>query len=355
MSDPGRNLLRGLSALLAAALITACWPAQGTAAQSGRRLPQTSPRESDDTVRLRAEEVLLNVTVTDSSGRQITSLKQEDFIIAEDNQRQDIASFLVSSVPVNVVLMLDASGSVAGEIDSLKNAAMQFVAQLGPEDQVSIIKFHTDIELIQDWTSKADEVRHAISWRFKPGMVMDRNGRYSPGSTSLYDALYAAADDQLAKVDGRKAIILLTDGDDTSSKVTYDQALSAVVRSGAIVFVISKARAIMTAINDQYGGRLGKVFGTARAAGAVTARLERAEFMMTGLAKRTGGQIFSPLEDKQMEDVYREVARELKNQYIITYVSKNGERDGRLRQVRVYLARPGYQARTREAYYAPKD
>jgi VWFA-related protein len=111
----------------------------------------------------------------------------------------------------------------------------------------------------------------------------------------------------------------------------------------------------MTAINDQYGGRMGKVFGTARAAGMITARLERAEFMMTSLARRTGGQIFSPLEDKQMENVYREVARELKNQYIITYVSKNSERDGRLRQVRVYLARPGYQARTREAYYAPRD
>jgi Ca-activated chloride channel family protein len=186
-------------------------------------------------------------------------------------------------------------------------------------------------------------------------MVMERNVKYSPGSTSLYDALYAAADDQLAKVDGRKAIILLTDGDDTSSKVTYDQALSALVKSGAVVFVVSKARAIITSINDQYGGKLGKVFGTAGAAGAITARLERAEFMMTGLAKRTGGQIFSPLQDRQMESVYREVARELKNQYIITYVSKNGERDGRLRQVRVYLARPGYQARTREAYYAPKQ
>lgn len=355
MSDFGRNIFRSGVAIFTTALIISGWLAHSAAAQSGRRLPSSSPRESDDTIRLRAEEVLLNVTVTDSSGRQVTSLKRDDFIIAEDNERQDITSFLVSSVPVNVVLMLDASGSVAGEIDSIKKAAMQFVAQLGPEDQVSIIKFHTDIELIQDWTSTADDIRHAVSWRFKPGMVMERNGTYSPGSTSLYDALYAAADDQLAKVDGRKAIILLTDGDDTSSKVTYDQALSALVKSGAVVFVVSKARAIITSINDQYGGKLGKVFGTAGAAGAITARLERAEFMMTDLAKRTGGQIFSPLQDRQMEGVYRDVARELKNQYIITYVSKNGERDGRLRQVRVYLARPGYQARTREAYYAPKQ
>ncbi len=355
MSDRGRNALRVSIALITSVLTIAGWLAQSAPAQSGRRLPSSSPRESDDTIRLRAEEVLLNVTVTDSSGRQITSLKRDDFIIAEDNERQDITSFLVSSVPVNVVLMLDASGSVAGEIDSIKKAAMRFVAGLGAEDQISLIKFHTDVELIQDWTSKADDVRHAVSWRFKPGMVMDRNGSYAPGSTSLYDALYATAEDQLAKVEGRKAIILLTDGDDTSSKLTYEKALSAVVKSGAVVFVISKARAIMKAINDQYGGTVGKVFGTANAARTFSARLERAELMMTNLSRRTGGQIFSPLEDKQMESVYGEVARELKNQYIITYVSKNGERDGRLRQVRVYLARPGYQARTREAYYAPKE
>jgi Ca-activated chloride channel family protein len=323
--------------------------------QSGRRPSTVQQPGQDEPVRLRAEEVLLNVTVMDSYGHQATELVKDEFIVAEDGQRQDIASFLVSSVPVNVVLMLDASGSVVSEINSLRDAAMHFVNQLGPEDRVSVIEFHTHVELIQDWTAKAEDVRHALSWRFKPGMVQTQNGSFTYGSTSLYDAIYSAADEQLAKVEGRKAIILLTDGDDTSSKVTYEQALTSIIKSGSVVYVISKARAFISDL-DRYRGKAAKVFAgaTAQQAGIYITRFEQAERVMTDLASRTGGRIFSPLQDKEMKDVYGQVARELKNQYIITYIPKNLERDGRLRHVKVFLARPGYSARTRDAYYAPK-
>ncbi len=331
----------------------------GAAAQSGRRLPSANPQPSnsgqDDAVRLRADEVLLNVTVIDPYGRQATDLAKDNFIIAEDGQRQDIASFLVSSVPVNVVLMLDASGSVAGDIASLRDAAMKFLAKLGPEDQVSVIEFHTNVELIQDWTAKADDVRHALSWRFKPGMVRTAEGNTQYGSTALYDAVYSAADEQLAKVQGRKAVILLTDGDDTSSKVTYQQALDAIIRSGAVVYVISKAQQFINEIKGQYGGKMGRVFGSGRMADRVIAEFENAERLMTDLSSRTGGKIFSPLRDDEMKDVYTQVAQELKNQYILTYISKNEQRDGRLRHVKVFLTRAGYDARTRDSYYAPKN
>jgi len=323
--------------------------------QSGRKPPAGQQPGQDDAIRLRAEEVLLNVTVLDSYGHQATELIKDEFIVAEDGQRQDIASFLISSVPVNVVLMLDASGSVVSEINSLRDAAMHFVGQLGPEDKISVIEFHTNVELIQDWTAKADDVRHALSWRFKPGMVQTKQGSFTYGSTALYDAVYSAADEQLAKVEGRKAIILLTDGDDTSSKVTYEQALTSIVKSDTVVYVISKARAFIHEL-DKYRGRAGRVFGggTAQQADVYAERFERAERIMTDLAERTGGRIFSPLQDKEMKDVYGQVARELKNQYIITYIPKNLEHDGRLRHIKVFLARPGYSARTRDAYYAPK-
>jgi Ca-activated chloride channel homolog len=345
------NRNRQLIGLLAAVLLLI----SSAQSQSGRRLPPTNQQQSsDDVIRLRADEVLLNVTVVDPYGRQATDLAREEFIVAEDGRRQDIASFLISSVPVNVVLMLDASGSIVSEINSLRDAAMQFVEQLGPEDKLSVVEFHTKVELIQDWTSKADDVRHALSWRFKPGMVMTKDGHYEQGSTSLYDAIYATADEQLAKLQGRKAIIILTDGDDTSSKVTYQQALASMIRTSAVVYVVSKARAFITEINSQYGGKVGRIFGTANGAQMYTARLERAERAMTELSTRTGGKIFSPLKDSEMKSVYAQVARELKNQYILTYVSKNEARDGGLRQVRVYLTRPGYSVRTRESYYAPK-
>ena len=325
-------------------------------AQSGRKPAAGQQSDRDGAIRLRAEEVLLNVTVTDPYGHQATELTKDEFIVAEEGQRQDIASFLVSSVPVNVVLLLDASGSVVSEINSLRDAAMHFVNQLGPEDKTSVIEFHTSVELIQDWTAKPDDVRHALSWRFKPGMVQTNRGSFTYGSTSLYDAVFSAADEQLAKVEGRKAIILLTDGDDTSSKITFEQALTSLVKSGCVVYVISKARAFINEL-DRYRGKAGRIFagGNAQQADVLVQRFERAERLMTDLATRTGGRIFSPMEDKDMKEVYGQVARELKNQYIITYVPKNLQHDGRLRHIKVFLARPGYSARTRDAYYAPKQ
>jgi Ca-activated chloride channel homolog len=330
--------------------------ANGAPAQSGRK-PSTNSSANgatDDTIKLRAEEVLLNVTVLDSYGRQATDLRKEEFIIAEDMQKQDIASFLVSSVPVNVVMMLDASGSVVPEINSLRESATKFIAGLDAKDKVSILEFHSNVELIQDWTSNADDLRHAISWRFKPGMVRTKEGHSTYGSTSLYDAIYLATEDQLAKVEGRKAVIILTDGADTSSKVTFEQSLSAIIKTGAVVYVISKARQMINEIS-RYSGKTGRVFGTAGPANEAIGILENAEKLMTQLCIKTGGQIFSPLKESDLKDVYEKVARELKNQYIITYVPKNDKHDGALRSIKVFLSRAGYIARTRDSYYSPKN
>src|SRR5712692_12009346 len=126
MLKPAKTCRRVYGAVLVLLLlISAAHP------QRGRKAPSKQP-DQDEAIRLRAEEVLLNVTVTDSYGHQATELVKDEFIVAEDGQRQDIASFLISSVPVNVVLMLDASGSVVSEINSLRDSAMHFVGQLGP-------------------------------------------------------------------------------------------------------------------------------------------------------------------------------------------------------------------------------
>ncbi|MEW6128217.1 MAG: VWA domain-containing protein [Acidobacteriota bacterium] len=330
------NIRSQISALLILFLVV------GSLAQSGRK-PTGAPANGDDTIKLRAEEVLLNISVFDSFGRQATDLKREDFVIAEDMQRQDIASFQIGRVPVNVVMLLDASGSVVGEIVSLRDSAIRFVSELDANDKVSIIEFHTTNELLQDWTSNGEDVRHAISWRYKPGMVRTTSGNTQYGSTALYDSIFLAADEQLAKVEGRKAIIILTDGDDTSSKITYNQALASIIKSGAVVYVISKAQQMIKAMN----GALYR--------GAAVQRFERAERIMTELCRKTGGQLFSPLKDEEMKEIYAQIARELKNQYIITYVPKNEKRDGNLRSIKVFLSRGGYTARTRDSYYSPKN
>lgn len=334
--------LRQLIPVILAVLLFPLTFSTSAEAQSGRHLPSTAnpqQQEKGDTIKLSTEEVLLNVAVTDDWGHLTTDLNKNDFIVAEDGQRQNIQSFEVATVPVNVILLLDASGSVIDELASLREAASEFIQHLGPEDKVSIMEFHLNVELIQDWTSNKDDLLHAISWRFRPGKIPK-----SGGNTALYDSLYLAANEQLSKVQGRKAIILLTDGDDNSSKVTYEQGLAAVVRSGAVVYVVSKARLFM----EEY-----KHYG-AQARGVI-AELQRAEDLMTNLCNRTGGRIISPLKDSELAAVYGQVAHELKNQYIITYVPKNLEHDGALRHIKVYLARPGYAARTRDSYYAPSS
>ena len=187
-------------------------------------------------------------------------------------------------------------------------------------------------------------------------MVRTPDGHSQAGMTALYDALFLTAGEQLAKVEGRKAIIMLTDGVDSSSKVTYPQALGSIIKSGAVVYVVSKARLFINEINKSTG-KVARVFGgmSAGQAAEYVAIFEGAEKLMTDLATRSGGAVFSPLKDDEMKDVYSQVARELKNQYIITYMPKNEERNGQLRRINVYLTRAGYTARTRESYYAPKN
>ena len=149
---------------------------------------------------------------------------------------------------------------------------------------------------------------------------------------------------------------MLTDGVDSSSKVTYPQALGSIIKSGAVVYVVSKARLFINEINKSTG-KVARVFGgmSAGQAAEYVAIFEGAEKLMTDLATRSGGAVFSPLKDEEMKDVYSQVARELKNQYIITYMPKNEERNGQLRRINVYLTRAGYTVRTRESYYAPKN
>jgi Ca-activated chloride channel family protein len=316
--------------------------------QSGRRFASGQNKSDDEPLKLRAEEVLLNVTVNDPYGHQATDLRKSEFIIAEEGQRQQLASFHVARVPVNVVFLLDASGSVIGELSSLRDAAKRFIEQLGPEDKGSVMEFHLKVQLLQDWTSNQDDLLNAISWKFKPGAI-PRTG----GNTSLYDSVFIAADEQLAKVEGRRAIIILTDGDDNSSKRTYDEALAAVIRSGAVVYVVSKARMFIEEA-DKYRHGVNRVLGGGSMVDRYISEMEKAERIMTDLATRTGGQILSPMKDDETKDVYARVAQELKSQYVITYIPTNDKRDGGLRHVKVYLTRPGYAARTRDSYYAPR-
>lgn len=338
---PAAALVRALSLLV----VFGSFLAPGLA-QSGRRIPPKEDQsgqkggESGDVVQLGTQEVLLAVSVRDASNRPVTGLTQDDFIVAEDRQRQKIVSCAVASQPLNVVLLLDASGSVFSELASIRKAADAFVSALGPDDKVAVVQFAGKVELLQNWTSDHEAIEQAINWRYK-----------AADSTSFWDAVYLAADELLPQTEGPRAIVILSDGVDNTSKVTDDQARAALDRAACSVFVISKAQALIDRYRP-YAGKAGVIGGMSGQARAVIDTLQNAQDAMEKMADRYGGRIFKPAENEDLSEKFKTIATELKQQYLITYNPENEARDGRWRSIDIYLSRPGMTVRTRKGYVA---
>jgi Ca-activated chloride channel family protein len=335
-----RRVLSSTSFLLLGILLSV---SVATPGQSGRRIPEggnrpaTANGDTGDDIQLGTQEVLLPVTVRDPEGRAVRGLTKEDFIIAEDRVRQTITSCVEAEVPVNVLLLMDASGSVFSELKSIRSAAKEFVEKLGPDDKISVIQFADKVDLIQDWTANHDDVKQALSWRYKGGQA-----------TAYWDGLFLAAQ-QLMKVEGRRALIVLSDGLDTSSKLDELQAFASLDRANTSVFVVSKASALIAQARG-YTGIGGVLTGTAGQARDVIGRLTASEDRMRAMADRYGGRLFAPINDREMAAVYGQVADELKQQYVIFYESTNERHDGRWRSIEIFTARPGLSVRTRKGY-----
>jgi Ca-activated chloride channel family protein len=320
-----------------------------TLAQSGRKPSgqgNAAKGEADDVaVRVKTEEVILPITVRDSRGRLVRGLEARDFFIYDNGQRQEIENFNRRQVPVNVIFVLDASGSVFERMDVIRQAAISFVKTLAPEDRVAILQFADKVQWLQDWTGNFDEIQHTLNWKYRPGQA-----------TAFYDALAAAAE-KFQGIAERRAIILLTDGVNTKGQAGFAQALAALQRAEATVYVVSETEAQARLLRrDAKGaaGVLNRIFGGAHQAQVqqYLALLENAERELTALADTTGGRIYFPVADRDLARAYAEVAEELKTQYIVTYVPA-GERaaDGVYHKVEVLVRGIGYQAHTRRGYY----
>lgn len=317
--------------------------------QSGRQgeSSQTAPAQSaDDVLRVRTEEVLLPVSVRDEMGAPVNGLEKERFLIFDNGVRQEIASFNRRRVPANIVLLLDASSSVFSEMRFIRDAAKRFLEGLLDEDKVSVMQFSDRVELLQDWTSAGSlqQIEKSLDWRYHPGL-----------RTTFYDGLYLAAEEQLKKVDGRRIIILLTDGLDTAlkRKASLQDALNAVRRAEASVYVVSLTADVRNQMEERTGrSRLSKIFSgyDRREVNSYLAMLENSERLLSDLAARTGGRIFLPLKDEDLAAAYQAIAEELRTQYIITYKPKPGVRAGEFRRVRVLVTDGSYEVAAREGY-----
>lgn len=313
---------------------------------------QEPPKEvaPGDVISVETAEVMIPVTVRDSSGRLVSNLTRKDFHVFEDGRPQPLSDLALREVPVDVVLMVDASSSVAKNLDDFRRAAEGFAARLREDDRLSLIKFDDRVQLLQDWTKSRYQLKRALA-RVEAGMF-----------TRFNDALMLAATDQFTTTQSRRAIIVLSDGIDSGRGAsTLEAALQALLRAQVAVYVISNteiSRATKRAeLDSLLGGTDSAVqfnqlrIGDLREGLRVLDISEKNLFQLTAA---TGGRLYKPKSFADLDETYGEVADELRNQYAIYYSPVNRERDGSFRRVRVQLTDPALKALTRVGYFAPK-
>ncbi len=320
-----------------AATVAAQRPATG-----GERLE--SARE--ETIAIATTEVLLPVTVRDADGQLVSDLTADQFRVFEDGVEQPISSFALRRLPVHVVMLIDTSSSVVPELEDFKASAWRFMSRLDAEDRISLIRFDDRVELVQDWTSNRNTLRRALN-RLTTGLF-----------TRFNDALFLAAREQLGKIDGRKAIIVLTDGIDSGRGSTiFEQAFRAIVEEEVPVYVLSKTRIQSHYEREQlrfYEQNNGASINRLRTDGIrlTLEALEASEQRLRRLADETGGRLYLPDRFDQLDAVYQQVADELRSQYVIFYTPTEPVRDGRYRAIKVQLRKPRLHVTTRFGYYA---
>lgn len=286
--------------------------------------PPPPPEQPRPAFRTGVELVSLNVTVTDATSRYITDLEDADFSVFEDGVKQELTFFNRRQQPIALSLLLDSSASMEDKLPMLQTAAISFVKRLKTNDMAQIIDFDSRVEIRQAFTGNQPELEQAIM-RTAAG-----------GSTSLHNALYIALK-ELRKIRAvseedvrRQALIVFSDGEDTSSLISFEEVLDLAKRSETAVYTIA-----LRGTDSQSKG------------------FREAEFVMRQLAQETGGRAFFPLRAEDLTAVYGQIADELASQYTLGYTPKNGRRDGAWRRIVVQTSRANVTPRAKRGYFAP--
>ena len=305
-----------------------------------------------DVVSVDTTEVMFPVTVRDSNGRFVSDLTRNDFRVFEDGSLQPLSDLALRQVPVDVVLMVDASSSVANNLDDFRRAAQGFAARLQADDRISLIKFDDRIELLQDWTKSRFQLQRALN-RIEPGMF-----------TRFNDALMLAARDQFGTAaKSRRAVIILSDGiDNGQGTTTLESALQALIKAQVAVYIVANTEISRATKRAELDTLLGGSESSVKFNQVNIDRLrlglkvlDQSEENLAQLARATGGKLYRPLGFDALESTYAEVADELRHQYALYFTPLNKSRDGSFRRVRVETTNPAFQSHTRVGYFAPKS
>jgi Ca-activated chloride channel homolog len=286
---------------------------------------QAPARQEPLIFRASVDVVSLNVTVVDTENHYVTDLNEGDFSVFEDGARQELTFFNRTSLPIALSLLLDTSASMENRLQIAQEAAIGFARKLRPQDFAQVVDFDSRVEVTQNFTNNVAELERAI------------RSSVAGGSTSLHNAIYISLK-ELAKIKAkseddvrRRAIVVLSDGEDTSSLVTYEEVLDLAKRSETALYTI----------------------GLQPREAPASKGFREAEFVLRQLAQETGGRAFFITRVEDLKGIYNTISTELSNQYTLGYAPKNGRRDGAWRRIAVQVARSGAIARTKRGYYAP--
>jgi VWFA-related protein len=302
-----------------------------------RKPAEVEGDQDDQAIKLGAQLVTVPFNVTDKKNRYINDLKKEDIEVLEDGKPQDIFSFeRQTDLPITIAMLIDISGSQEYTLPEEKAAGQRFFRRvLRPKkDLGAVVTFQNESVLVQDLTSDVEKLHRALDDVRIDAMTSlgGQRGTTPPinpngaGSTSMYDSIYSVSTDLLRREAGRRVIILVTDGEDTSSSVKLRECIERTWRSEIIVYAIG------------IGGPMGVDTGT-----------------LKKIAAETGGRAFFPRNESDLDTAYAQIDEDLRSQYITAYTPANGVRDGSFRIIQVRVKnQKDLNVRFRRGYYAPK-
>ncbi len=314
---------------------------------SAQEPPQKPTNEQDiDVIKISTRLVTVPVSVMDRNGRFIPGLEQDQFHLFEDGVEQKIAFFDNAEQPFTIALMLDVSDSTKEKLTQIKEAAQAFTSELKTDDRVSVIVFDKNIQVLCDPTSDRRLMTMAID-RVRSG-----------GGTSIYDAIDLIATRQLKKIRGRKAIVLFTDGVDTTSSVgSFESSLRVAEELDALIYSIQYNTLSDVARNQASSvppGELGNQVVTSRGE-PLSIAYKRAGIYLETLSEKTAGKLYYAAGLDHLKEIFSRIAAELREQYSIGYYPSNKSEARKKRDLRIRVSVPNVALRYRRSYiYAPR-
>jgi VWFA-related protein len=288
--------------------------------------PVTAPAPRAN-IRVESTMVLIPVTVTDPFNRFVTGLDKENFKLFEDKKEQDILQFSSEDAPLSIGVVFDSSGSMGSKLEKSRQAVAQFIRTANPEDEFFLVQFNDTADLVQPFTQNLEEIQNRLAFT------------QSKGRTALLDAIYLSLHEMKKARNPRKALLLISDGGDNSSRYTETDIKNLVKEADVQIYAIG--------IYEPIGAR------------SRTPEELAGPGLLTEIAEQTGGRQYAVENLAELADIAAKIGVELRNQYIIGYSPRNQERDGKYRRVEVKLTQPRglppLRAFWRHGYYAPSE